>query len=325
MRDLTTDEIRACATGTSQIRETEAGLELLRFSETHLRYWHDLGLEAKLVRVYCDAGITLDFVTDSDSLFLEAALGKAARPPAFFDVWVDDVFVAYIGSAEPGDTVSGEVRLPAPGEMRRVTIYLPHLRATYLRSVSLSDGARLEVAPARKTLLTLGDSITQGMSSPHGSLTYTSVLARQLGLTQHNQGVGGGVYSADTLADPPVEDPALITVAFGVNDWNNARPPSNAGSYLERLRGFYPDRPIVVFEPTWFSNGDGEHAPKVDRGTTFEEYRQALRDIVAGFDSVTIVPWQQLLPAGHSLVPDGCHPNAPGHVVYGMNAARAIN
>jgi len=324
MRILTADEIVACAGGTTQVRETESGLELLRFSEAHLKFWHDTGQEAKLVRVYCSAGIMLDFVTDSGSLSIEAAMGKAARSIAFLDVWVDGTFVACLGSPEPGEIVSGEVTLPSPGERRRVSIYLPHLRATHLRSVALSKGAHFEAAPVRKTILTLGDSITQGMDSSHASLTYASVLARELGMTQHNQGVGGGTYRAESLPEPPVEDPALVTVAFGVNDWNNGLPPDNAKSHLERLREFYPGKPIVVFEPTWFANGDGEHNPKVDSGSTFEEYRQVLRDIAASVDGVSIVPWQQLLPAGPSLLQGGCHPSTPGHTVFGMNAARAI-
>ncbi len=275
-------------------------------------------------RAYSNAGVRLDFITDSEALVIEAGFGRAARKTALFDIWVNESFVAYVGETDPGNTLSVSTKLPGPGRARRVTIYFPHLRAVFVRCIRLSPNACFEPVSAKATLLTLGDSITQGMHSLHPSLTWPAVLAAGLNMELHNQGVGGSQYEVRTLPEQPADKPALITVAFGVNDWNNGAPASNAKPYLEKLLEFYPDKPIFVLEPIWFLQGDGEGKPKIVGELTFEDYRQQLRMVVESIPQLTMVPRQQLLPDGPVFLSDGVHPNTQGHMVYGTNVARTL-
>ena len=162
------------------------------------------------------------------------------------------------------------------------------------------------------------------MDSLHPSQTYAAVMARQLGLDLHNQGVGSGTFNVDTLQEETVSGVEQVTVAFGVNDWRNGLTPDCAMPYLERLLQLYPNVPVAVFEPVWYPYGDQEHALFPDTETPFSAYRYGLSQVVDGFETIHFVPRHQLMPDGPSSLLVGGHPNTQGQMVYGQNAAVAI-
>jgi len=326
MRALTRDEVSRCATGCSLVRETDQGLHLLRFTEPNLAYWDELGKtdEGAAIRAHCSAGVVLDFTTDSVSLTIATRIGRAARVGAALDVWVDGAMVGYAGTPEAGETLEGTVTLGDPSAARRhVRLHLPHTRECFLREVSLDDGASF--APAAPTedplLLCLGDSITQGMDALHPSLTYTSTAARELGMRQLNNAIGGWRFVAESLVAPPVEAPDLITVALGTNDWSSGASAAEAGPYLRRLRDWYPDAPLGVLEPVWRDPADLPEGAANPAGQRMPDYRSELRQIVAAVPGAHLVPMRSLLPVGPLMLVDGVHPNTLGHVLYGQNLA----
>jgi lysophospholipase L1-like esterase len=311
---MTHDMIVACARGMRQARETGLGLELVRFSDAALAAYAEK--EMWTVRAWCPAGVTLQLVTDSPTLDIELALGPGARQPAYVDAYVDGRFAATLGSATPGETLAGTFTLP--GTPAHVSLYLPHCRQAGIRTLALADGASWTPAPAQPILLALGDSITQGMDAHHPSLTYPAVAARRLGMSLYNGGIGGYVFDAASLPDAPVADPALITVAYGTNDWSHRRDVAHARDYLTRLRALYPTTPVAVLAPLWRS------ADATEEAASLADYRAALTAIVAGFPGMTTVPMPALLPPGPAFLCDGVHPDAAGHVVYGENLAGAL-
>lgn len=322
MRTLTHDEIIACARGTRQAKQTDLSLELLRFSEAELAYY--AYSEGALVRALCTAGVALSFETDSDCLRVVLRLGVSARAYAFIDLYVDDLFVATAGSATAQDTLEASFTLAGetpcePGHLRRVTLYLPHCRQAGIVAIELADGAAC--APYRREeLLALGDSITQGMEALHPSLAWPAVAARALNLDLHGCGIGGHHYDAAGLIDCPVARPALITVAYGTNDWNMERSAEHARPYLTRLRELYPTSPLAVLAPPWWEGA--EAAEKA--GVTLAVWRRTLADIVAEFPVDCYLPMPALLPPGPHFLADGVHPGSAGHLVMGQNVARLV-
>jgi len=323
--NLNLEQIRACARGISQVREAGPGWELLRFTTSHLEHLSGVMREKEVDRAGCSAGIALAFETDSDRLYIDATVGKGARDACFIDVWTDERFTAIIGDTKPGNRIESEILFPRSSRRRHVTLYLPHTRAMTLSMVGMAEDAAFRPADRRPVLLTLGDSITQGMDSLHPSQTYAAVLARQLGMDLHNQGIGGAVFDSATLPTVPVPGVELITVAFGVNDWIRGRPPEAASSYLARILEQYPGVPVVVFEPVWYPHGDEVDRVPPEREIPFSAYRQGLRDVVRQFESIPFVPRDQLLPSASLTLLDGVHPNTLGQIIYGNNAARACS
>ncbi|MHB9024252.1 MAG: SGNH/GDSL hydrolase family protein [Armatimonadota bacterium] len=324
MRTLNENEIMSCARGALQARQTELGLLPLRFTDAELAYYEGLS-EAASVRAHCPAGIALDFFTNSDVVEIEAGIGAAARLSAFFDVYVDGVFVGSIGAAQPGETVKGAVRWTAPADRpSRVTIYLPHMRVTGLKRVALAEGSSFTPAPPERLLLALGDSITQGMEAPNPSLAFPTVAARALGLFAHNCGIGGQRFDASALPERALDDPAQIIVAYGANDWWYGDSADTAGPYLARLRELYPQTRIAVLEPIWSVPGDGDGSPPESACEAFADYRRSLAAVVNEYPGIECIPSERLLPPAPAFVPDGLHPDDAGHVVYGLNLARLL-
>ncbi|HEX2950365.1 MAG TPA: SGNH/GDSL hydrolase family protein [Armatimonadota bacterium] len=319
MQYVSTDDIVACARGMRQARETALGLELVRFSDAALAIYREP--ESRALRSLCPAGVVLDLLTDSDVLYLKAQIGPGARQPAYFDLYVDGVFVGTLGSATPEEVIEGELHWKSTGTMR-VTLYVPQCRMFGFREVALADGASWSPAPLQPTLLALGDSITQGMDAHHPSLIYPAVAARALGMGLYNCGVGGYVFDAASLPDPPITDPALITVAYGTNDWSCHHDVAHARDYLARVRTLYSTVPVVVLEPIWRTACDGD--PAEPNSYTLADYRRELAAIVDEFLDVRYLPMSNLLPPGPVFLSDGTHPDSVGHITYGENLAKML-
>ena len=325
MKNLPLSTVASFAHGIVQSEEREGLLRLSRFDAATLGYYEKLG-SARHDRALCTAGVTLAFQTDSSRLALTLDLTTKVRAYSFADVCVDGVFAASAGAADGPDRIDLQASLPGAAKaMRAVVIYLPHGRAAAVRALALEDGARAVAAETQPVLLALGDSITQGMNAHHPALTYGAVLARSLNMTLLNQGVGGHVFDADGLCAPPHPAPALITVAYGINDWNQGLEIAAARPWLVKLHAWYPATPTFVFEPIWAGREgmDVNPGPNAE-GRTLAECRSGLGAIVRELPGMKLVRAERLLPPVAAFLPDGVHPDNAGHVVYGLNAATVI-
>jgi lysophospholipase L1-like esterase len=331
MREMTFDQLAAACRGALRVEPEGDGIVFRRFGPEASDYWDRT--PGWRIRSRCPAGVRIAFRTDADRLRLRADLGHFARPAARFDGYVDGLCAFTVGVGTPeADSLDAEVALGDPAAatgddgLRHVAIYLPQMRMVTGLSIALPDAARYEPAEPDRLWLALGDSITQGMTTPFPSLTYPSVAARRLGLDLHNAGVGGAVFDEHAIPERPTElEPAAVTVAFGVNDFNGGRPVEAAEAYLRALRDHYPETPTAVFEPLWAAAGDEDPMRRNDRGLTFAEYRSALRAIVADLGGLAWVPRGRLTPPGPAVTVDGCHPDTAGFAFYAEGASAALN
>ncbi|MHB9025467.1 MAG: SGNH/GDSL hydrolase family protein [Armatimonadota bacterium] len=331
MRELHNEEIIAGARGAYEVRETAQGLDLRRFPQSAMDYYEQADHYRQCSQ--CHPGVRLEALTDSGSLTLATEMRLIYPLSLCIDLYVDGVFTGFLRTEDSmemrypaGETFGGTLRWEQTGRPRRVTLYFPHLASIYLTGVQIDDGASWDSLPEEPILLALGDSNTQGGTSAFPSLIYSAVAARQLGLSLHNRGIGGMVFDAASLPERPLAgQPRLITVAYGINDWNGNRDVAEARAYLARLRELYPDTSVAVLAPV-FSRWDSEPgAPrKNERGLTLHEYRAALADIVRGFPGMRHITTGNLIPPDPGLIFDTVHPSTAGHLCYGMNLAAGL-
>ncbi|NDJ52627.1 MAG: hypothetical protein GYB68_06030, partial [Chloroflexi bacterium] len=176
----------------------------------------------------CAAGIILAFATDSPTLDISFHSEGARLPLTLgIDVEID----GQLAQGHYFDTYyDPHVRLRLFDlsdqfrRMRRIRVFLPHMRVPRLLSVDLTDNARVEALPRPTAkILSLGDSITQGLDAISPDSIYPNQLGNLFQAEVLNQGEAGHVFDSGSLDPHFPWSPNLITVAYGSNDWASKR------------------------------------------------------------------------------------------------------
>jgi lysophospholipase L1-like esterase len=285
------------------------------------RAYYDLS-PASHLRARCPAGVMIEMRTDATAVDIHLRLGGGARTYATVDAVVENALVASMTNQQVHGDWQDRLVLPASEYARRLQIYFPHSAAANLVSIDLIDAQLVEPITPSKTLMTFGDSITQGMDAVHPSLTYVAVAARELRMDLYNYGIGGAVFARESLPVVPIARPDLITIAYGTNDFSDGRPVEMARDYLLQIRTMFPNTPLAVLMPLWRTKGDHDGWCN-SSGMSLARYRDSIRSIAQDLN----LPWiahDWLLPAVASLHVDGLHPSDAGHQIVGMNLANRL-
>ncbi|MHA6484922.1 SGNH/GDSL hydrolase family protein [Paenibacillus sp. strain BS8-2] len=308
------------------IIETDEGWLPVRFSPHQLEMFaqHDIFR----IRSLCTAGITLDFYTDASFVQFNYVVKEWIRDYLAFDIYIDGIYVdqVYMERLSKGEhTFRYELsQLNGSNRERRMTIYLPHNVQLTLHPFELPPEAMIRPAESfEKTLLCLGDSITQGMDAVNPSLSYPSLLAHQLNMRLINQGVGGHIFDESTM-DPNVPlKPDLITIAYGTNDWNRYQRLNEleqaCEAYLLKLNDMFPGIPKFVITPIW--RVDGGEARQTG---TFEEVCTSISEIAGRIPDTIVINGLELVPHLPAMYADLVHPNNEGFAHMAMNLAARI-
>lgn len=288
--------------------------------------------EGRRIRSYCPSGVCIDLATNSDYLNLYVEALSFARDFAYFDLYIDDVFIKTLGSepvAELDEKISFQLNYTHingknldDGRKQRITIYLPHLVDIRIKAIEVEDGCILEQtndpSENRKTLLCLGDSITQGMTAKKPSSMFPVQLARKLGMAMINQGVGGYVFDKDVIDEDMGITPEIITVAYGVNNWIRNESidvfREKCNSFFDKLMNVYPSAKIFVITPLWT---DKENEIKAIG--TLCVIRKEIEKIAATYEKITILDGLKMVPNMPEYFVDGVHPNDEGFAHYSTN------
>ncbi|HOJ12060.1 MAG TPA: GDSL-type esterase/lipase family protein [Clostridiales bacterium] len=299
--------------------------------------------EGKRIRSFCPSGVCIDLITDSAFLNLHISTLSFARDFAYFDLYIDDVFIGTYG-AEPvkqlPNIMSFELnhkhingKCKGDGKKQRITIYLPQLVDIHIKGIEIEDGSIVEdcsimencsnISGHKKTLLCLGDSITQGMTAKSPSSTYPVQLARKLGMNMINHGIGGYKFDPKVLDEDMAVKPDIITVAYGINDWYQY---SSIEYFREMCRGFfeklvktYPDAKIFTVTPLWCSSEKETKAMGY-----FCDIRREIEKIAGNFEGIHIVDGLKVVPNAPEYFVDGVHPNDEGFMHYSINLLNEI-
>lgn len=284
--------------------ESDGLLELARMS-ARLKALYSYS-EAAVIRACCATGVRLLFETDSPCLHLCWLPLRAARDVQACDVEVEGY---PLRSYEP-EADKGECRIQAdlPGcGLRRVTVYLPHLRELRVKSLELADNATFQtVAETRRRLLLMGDSIAQGMTTTSPSKAYGTAVARAYDLDYLNVAVGGAVMNAEVAAAVAELPWDMALVAFGVNDCSQAI--ALASEALETEKTLHAltasGRPVILFTPLpWPGGGD----------KNLSSYIACQKEVASGFPGVIVLDGYDALGSDAENFIDSCHPNDLGN------------
>ena len=330
-----------------------------RFSAAQLDYLHSIG---RGHRADATAGVCLAFATRATRLSLEVEVlmdlahdaGDAQHMAQLLaqqeaqgrtrllveeGAWVprsttapeaglmDSLVLETGGRFYQAQVLSGKVEFELDNPeraLRACRLWLPSLMSVAVGNLNAND--RLEPLAPVPLLLCLGDSITQGFMAGSPAHSLGANLARELGCELLNQGVAGHVFDDETLkgmSQVRQAAPALVTVAYGTNDWAKVASAkeirSQARRYLERLTQLFDPSTIYVISPLWRADKDISAS-----GKPLAWVRKTLKKLCDDLD-ISYVDGKDLVPHDPLYFGDGrLHPNAAGYLHYSEGVLRAL-
>lgn len=299
------------------------GLLPSRFTPALRAFYGDT--EARVVRANSPTGVRIALMTDSPTLRVCVAYGRAAREKYALSIRIDNDSAWLCAPAQPRAT-TGDFRIGLPAGRHRVEIGLPHLVETFVERIEIADDAYCEpVLAASRRMLFVGDSIMQGMTTEALCRSYFDQVARGLSCDYLNLSVGGATAApelAECLSDYSDWDVALVS--FGTNDYTQNRPLADYTAALSAILGALQrhGRGTLCLLTT-VPRPAQEGKPNAI-GKTLDDYRQAARGLQRQFPELLILDGPAILPAEERLLADGIHPNDAGSAVMARNILAAL-
>jgi len=332
---LSFEQIKSVTQGAARILQAGSTVQFRRFTQGQEAVYQK-SADNLSQQTFCTAGMKLQFRTNSPWLELDVEVSKSTpyRTYFSFDIFSDGLCVGHLHNFS-GQILSensiydrhklGSFRqrfLLGDGE-KTVTVYFPWSVAVSLWGVYLEDGASvIPVHPAR-TLLTFGDSITQGYDAMFPSNRYGTKLAEYLGAEEFCKAIGGEVFFPALAAEKEAFVPDYISVAYGTNDWNNRERADFLQScrvFFETLCRNYPKTKIFALTPIWRKDRDDCRPFGL-----FDLVAQDLSEIVNDMPQVTVIRCYDLIPKETAFFTDlRLHPNDRGFGFYADGLIEAI-
>lgn len=206
-----------------------------------------------------------------------------------------------------------------------------------------------------KPITCIGDSFTHGAAARPDIPSYVSRMAKYLGTTPRNTGVGGATiakgdddrgFIGDQIKD--VKDQAVITIFGGTDDFASNRPLGSVDDPDDQVTTFCgalkymvtnlakqnPSTKFLLITPAksnhadWKLYDDAGKLRKNQLGNTFVDYVNAIKSIGNYF----AIPVLDIFNAGNynpylfpNLSLEGLHPNEEGHERLAKTIAFKIN
>ena len=199
-----------------------------------------------------------------------------------------------------------------------------------------------------KTILFLGDSITEGYGASDISNRFTNLIAEQTGANCVNYGVSGTRIAYQHAFNPEKSedydfymraqkmqaDADCIVVFGGTNDYDHGDAPF--GSFTDRtpmtfygglhtlytyLTEKYLGVPVVILTPLHRENEDNGNVTRTYAYKPLKEYVNAIREVAKyySFPVLDLFATSNLQPnippVKEAFIPDGLHPNDAGHKI----------
>ena len=302
--------------GVASYEYSDGAYRFFRMTEALNEFYSDN--EDVMIRAANTSGVRIGFVTDSEFLAMEVLFERFSRPIFNIDIIVDGEHKMTFGPDEHIEEFSFSTELPGSGE-KTVEIYLPNMVECAVQGIVLEAGASLSaIAEKAVPILFVGDSITQGMTVSTPSLTYPAQLAAVMKADFHNIAVGKSTMQKELAPLLMDIDWQKVFVAFGVNDFSQARSLSE---FEDESRGMLEvlssrkDAEIFLLTPIpWALRTNGNEVDLL-----LEDYREVLRKTAKDFPKVKVIEGAKLVPDDSAYYVDNIHPNDLGAAVYADN------
>lgn len=318
--------------GVVKIENKRGAFQFYRFNEAEMEHYAPT---AHLKKSYATAGVYIAVKTDASAVRISGnARPGSSRSYFSIDVLIGDELVGEIKNfehsamipdytAKPFDMgeFSGRVELPV-GE-NAVHIVLPWSAALDIYEIELVGASIAEPIAADRKMLIYGDSITQGYDAENPSRSYASRLARALNADAINKAIGGEYFSPKLASIKNDNNPDVITVAYGTNDWSRLSMPEivrNASAFYSSLAEHYPNAKIFAISPVW-----REILGEPDYLETFMQVSKLIESIAARYDNITHIEGIDLIPHDTANYADiRLHPRNMGFDHYADNLIKKI-
>lgn len=321
---LTHEQIKSITLGAAYIEQVDGRTIFHRFTKEQ-EALYEAGRADFYNKAFSNSCVTLEFETDSSSLFINSHLvQRSSRTSYSHDIFVDGVLCGRLKgkfdnepNAVKSGTAAGLFRLGESGKPKKVSVHLPWSYASEIIELSLDDGSSL--IPIKKSLKIIfyGDSITQGYDAQNTSDTYTSRVASKLDAEARNKGIGGEIFRPE-LAKLKDEgfNPDIITVAYGTNDWaggvSRETFERRSDEFFASLAENYPSAKIFAIAPIWRADWRDMHTLG-----EFFHIREHFSLIADKYPSVTLIDGFDFLPHDTELFSDKfLHPQDDGFAYY---------
>ena len=322
---LSYDQICSAAQGAVRITEENGTIRFFRFTDAEQQMYKKRREESWL-RSFATAGIRLEFDTDSTTLTFAAEIRPSTSRRWFaHSIFADGERIGEIAGEIPEDAPMIHVQKQFELKLgkKRVVILLPWSVESRLEMLCLGDGASFEPVKKACRLLAYGDSITQGYDAEKPEEAYIVQLVDWLNAELICKAIGGERFCPQLAELCEVADPALITVAYGSNDWRL----SELEEFLQDSQRFFrilADRfsgiPLIALAPVWRIDADQQtHVGHLDE---LAAYYQGLSEQIP---NMTVIDCFDFVPHNTDYYRDRrVHPNDMGFQHYANALIKAV-
>ncbi len=291
-------------------------LQPLRYTERQIAHLTAFS-ERQATRALASANITLEMRTNSSHIGLDLRfLPGSSRESGAVDFLVNDEPAKSFLFKEAKDY---HLDISLDGQMNKVTIYLPWSYQTKIARITLDDNCMVwKTAKKEKSIICMGDSITQGYMADNPTQTYVGRLSTHLDAEVINQGNGGYFLDYEFLDEFIDVKPSLVTFAYGTNDYSrNTNPEAIRESledFLDSLTEIFTKTPVICITVPYM--GNEQHFNREDLlGWGYDKLREIFHEVCSKYSQVTVIDD----PVPHEeacFFTDYTHPTALGFEHY---------
>lgn len=331
---LAFDEIQSLTRGAAYVEDLGRQVRFHRFTKEQEALYLEYN-DGFFEKCFATTGIVLRFRTDSLRMNVHATVLKSTSRAYFSaDVLMDG---KHIGSIDnfTGRDVSGDYTVrPFPygafekefvlgsGE-KTIAIHLPWSSEFRLDALELDNGSHFAPVVRPKTLMTFGDSITQGYDALRPMNCYTVKLAEALNAEEINKAIGGERFFPALATCLEAEEPDYVSVAYGTNDWGVGtwkQFSKNCPQFFRNLRETYPHAKILALTPIWRKDKD-----EVRKCCDFTKVGETIREAVRDIPGAAVIDCYEMVPEDEKYFADfRLHPNDEGFRWYSEGLLKAL-
>ena len=324
---LNLDALKLLTRGVVKIENKRDAFQFYRFNDAEMEHYAPTH---HLKKSYATAGVEICAVTDAAAVSLSGkARPGSSRSYFSFDILVNGELCGEIKNFEheklipdytelPFDLGEFSGRVELPEGKKEVRIVFPWSAASDIYEIDLVGATVADPIPAAYKMLIYGDSITQGYDAENPSRSYACALARSLNADAINKGIGGERFSPELSSIKNYNDPNIITVAYGTNDWSKcelSEIEKNASEFYKNLSENYPNAKIFAISPIWRGI-----LKEPDYLETFTKVSELISRIAERHPNVTHVEGIDLVPHDECYFADvRLHPRNIGFDHYAKN------
>ena len=314
------NELKNAVFGACRIIEKDGAIEFYRFNaeqEKVIILNNDNVLD-NYKKSLATSNVVIDFYSNTENLNIKFNTKVATSQCAcYVDVFIDGEIFIHEGYNKYAD---GEIDLSIvlPKKEKRVTVYLPNLFRSVIKSFEIDNGATFKPYITDRNFLFIGDSITQGYTSEYPSGSYANKISRYFDAHSINHSIGGAFFNAELISEDIGVMPDVIFIAFGTNDWSKNRDiKTTAPVFMDKLTEKFPNSKIIAITPIW--RGGIEDKEK-ETLISFDEMQSFLKNLYSKYPSVFTVDGLPLVPRSSDyFISDVLHPNDKGFCEYADN------